>query len=86
MEHEFQPEQIKHKFFTPWVIVISVIALIGLGFLAMRFIFGLGFVTKLNQFFLGNMDRTGCSNRLPCAGGFTTAVLVIYGIVINTKC
>jgi Ni/Fe-hydrogenase subunit HybB-like protein len=77
MEHEFQPEQIKHKFFTPWVIVISVIALIGLGFLAMRFIFGLGFVTNLNQFFpwgiwIGLDVATGVALA---AGGFTTAAL-----------
>ena len=77
MEHEFQPEQIKHKFFTPWIIVISVIALIGLVFLAMRFIFGLGFVTNLNQFFpwgiwIGLDVATGVALA---AGGFTTAAL-----------
>ena len=77
MEHEFRPEQIKHKFFTPWIIVISVIALIGLIFLAMRFIFGLGFVTNLNQFFpwgiwIGLDVATGVALA---AGGFTTAAL-----------
>jgi len=77
MEHEFRPEQIKHKFFTPWSIVISVIALIGLVFLAMRFIFGLGFVTNLNQFFpwgiwIGLDVATGVALA---AGGFTTAAL-----------
>jgi Ni/Fe-hydrogenase subunit HybB-like protein len=77
MEHEFRPEQIKHKFFTPWIIVISVIALIGLVFLAMRFIFGLGFVTNLNQFFpwgiwIGLDVATGVALA---AGGFTTAAL-----------
>ena len=51
MEHEFQPEQIKHKYFTPWVIVISLIALAGLAFLAIRYLFGLGAVTNLTQFF-----------------------------------
>lgn len=77
MEHEFRPEQIKYKFFTPWSIVISVIALIGLVFLAMRFIFGLGFVTNLNQFFpwgiwIGLDVATGVALA---AGGFTTAAL-----------
>jgi len=77
MEHEFRPEQIKHKFFTPWSIVISVIALIGLVFLSMRFIFGLGFVTNLNQFFpwgiwIGLDVATGVALA---AGGFTTAAL-----------
>jgi Ni/Fe-hydrogenase subunit HybB-like protein len=77
MEHEFQPIQIKHKFFTPWIIVISIIALIGLVFLAMRFIFGLGFVTNLNQFFpwgiwIGLDVATGVALA---AGGFTTAAL-----------
>jgi len=51
MEHEFQPEQIKHKYFTPWVIFISLIALAGLVFVAMRYLFGLGAVTNLTQFF-----------------------------------
>lgn len=77
MEHEFQPTQIKHKYFTPWVIFISVIALIGLIFLAMRFIFGIGFVTNLNQFFpwgiwIGLDVATGVALA---AGGFTTAAL-----------
>jgi Ni/Fe-hydrogenase subunit HybB-like protein len=77
MEHLHQPEQIKHKFFTPWVIVISVIAFIGLVFLAMRFIFGLGFVTNLNQFFpwgiwIGLDVATGVALA---AGGFTIAAL-----------
>lgn len=77
MEHEFRPEQIRHKFFTPWIIVISVIALIGLVFLAMRFIFGLGFVTNLTQFFpwgiwIGLDVATGVALA---AGGFTTAAL-----------
>jgi len=77
MEHEFKPEQIKHKFFTPWIIIISVIASIGLIFLAMRFIFGLGFVTNLNQFFpwgiwIGLDVATGVALA---AGGFTTAAL-----------
>lgn len=77
MEHEFQPTPIKHKYFTPSVIFISVIALIGLVFLALRFIFGLGFVTNLNQYFpwgiwIGLDVATGVALA---AGGFTTAAL-----------
>jgi Ni/Fe-hydrogenase subunit HybB-like protein len=77
MEHEFQPTPIKNKYFTPWVIVISAVALIGLIFLAMRFIFGLGFVTNLNQYFpwgiwIGLDVATGVALA---AGGFTTAAL-----------
>jgi len=77
MEHEFQPEQIKHKFFTPWVIVISLIALAGLAFLAVRYLFGLGAVTNLTQFFpwgiwIGLDVAAGVALA---AGGFTTAAL-----------
>jgi Ni/Fe-hydrogenase subunit HybB-like protein len=77
MEHEFRPEQIKHKFFTPWVIIISLIAVTGMGFLAVRYIFGLGAVTNLNQFFpwgiwIGLDVAAGVALA---AGGFTTAAL-----------
>ena len=77
MGHEFQPEQIKHKFFTSWVVVISLIAATGLIFLAMRYIFGIGFVTNLNQFFpwgiwIGLDVAAGVALA---AGGFTTAAL-----------
>lgn len=77
MEHEFLPTQIKHKYFTPWVIVITIIAAIGLSFLAMRYIFGIGFVTNLNQFFpwgiwIGLDVAAGVALA---AGGFTTAAL-----------
>ena len=77
MEHEFQPEQIKHKYFTPWVIVITLIALIGLAFLAVRYLFGLGAVTNLTQFFpwgiwIGLDVAAGVALA---AGGFTTAAL-----------
>jgi len=77
MEHEFQPEQIKHKYFTPWVIVISLIAAAGLVFAAMRYLFGLGAVTNLTQFFpwgiwIGLDVAAGVALA---AGGFTTAAL-----------
>jgi len=77
MEHEFQPTQIKHKYFTPWVIVITLIAAIGLSFVAVRYLFGLGAVTNLNQFFpwgiwIGLDVAAGVALA---AGGFTTAAL-----------
>lgn len=77
MEHAFQPRPIKHKFFTPWVIVISLIALTGIIFLAGRYIFGIGAVTNLNQFFpwgiwIGLDVAAGVALA---AGGFTTAAL-----------
>lgn len=77
MEHAFKPEQMTKKFFTPWVIVLAAIAINGLVFLAMRFIFGLGAVTNLdNQFPWGiwiGLD-VGAGVAL-AAGGFTTAAL-----------
>ena len=77
MEHAFQPTQLKHKYFTPWVIVISLIAVTGLVFLAIRYLFGLGAVTNLNQFFpwgiwIGLDVAAGVALA---AGGFTTAAL-----------
>ncbi|MBS4001132.1 MAG: Ni/Fe-hydrogenase cytochrome b subunit [Desulfobulbaceae bacterium] len=48
MEHEV-PQQVKHKFFTPGVIVLLIIALNGIVFIAGRFLFGLGAVTNLDQ-------------------------------------
>jgi len=77
MEHEFQPEQIKHKYFTPWIIGISLIAATGLVFTAIRYLFGLGAVTNLTQFFpwgiwIGLDVAAGVALA---AGGFTTAAL-----------
>jgi Ni/Fe-hydrogenase subunit HybB-like protein len=77
MEHFLQPQPIKHKYFTPWVIVISLIAAVGLVFLVLRYIFGIGFVTNLNQFFpwgiwIGLDVAAGVALA---AGGFTTAAL-----------
>jgi Ni/Fe-hydrogenase subunit HybB-like protein len=77
MEHGLKPVPVKHKFFTPWTIVISLIALAGLSFLAVRFFFGLGAVTNLNQYFpwgiwIGLDVAAGVALA---AGGFTTAAL-----------
>ena len=77
MESGLKPLPIKHKFFTPWTIAISLIALAGLSFLAVRFFFGLGAVTNLNQYFpwgiwIGLDVAAGVALA---AGGFTTAAL-----------
>jgi Ni/Fe-hydrogenase subunit HybB-like protein len=77
MEHLHQPEQIKHKFFTPGVIIIALIAVAGIAFLAVRYFFGLGAVTNLTQFFpwgiwIGLDVAAGVALA---AGGFTTAAL-----------
>lgn len=77
MEHAFKPEQMTKKFFTPWVIVLTAIAINGLIFLAMRFLFGLGAVTNLNNQFPWGIwigIDVGAGVAL-AAGGFTTAAL-----------
>ena len=78
MSHELvNPVPIKHKFFTPGVIVLCIIALNGLVFLMGRFFFGLGAVTNLNNQFpwglwIGVDVAAGVALA---AGGFTTAAL-----------
>ncbi len=42
-------KEIKYKFFTPWIIIISLIALNGIVFIGLRFLFGIGSVTNLNN-------------------------------------
>ncbi|MDA3859893.1 MAG: Ni/Fe-hydrogenase cytochrome b subunit [Melioribacteraceae bacterium] len=77
MEHAFKPEQITKKYFTPWVIVLAAIAINGLVFLAMRFFFGIGSVTNLNNQFPWGIwiaIDVGAGVAL-AAGGFTTAAL-----------
>lgn len=78
MSHEIvNPVPIKHKFFTPGVIILCIIALNGLVFLMGRFFFGLGAVTNLNNQFpwglwIGVDVAAGVALA---AGGFTTAAL-----------
>ena len=77
MEAVFKPQPIRHKFFTPWIIFISAVAIMGLMFLFIRYFFGLGAVTNLNQFFpwgiwIGLDVAAGVALA---AGGFTTAAL-----------
>lgn len=70
--------QIKHKFFTPWIFVLTILALNGLVFLAIRFIYGLGAVTNLDNYtpwglWIGVDVAAGVALA---AGGFTSAALV----------
>lgn len=77
MSNHLLPAPIKTKFFTPIVIFLSVLALNGIIFLAIRFIFGLGAVTNLNNqypwgIWIGLDVALGVALA---AGGFTTAAL-----------
>ncbi len=77
MAHTHLPAPISKKFFTPGVIVLSIIALTGLVFLAGRFLFGIGAVTNLNQQYPWGLWiglDVGAGVAL-AAGGFTTAAL-----------
>lgn len=69
---------VKHRFFTPGVIVLTILALNGLFFLAVRFISGLGAVTNLDNntpwgLWIGVDVAAGVALA---AGGFTSAALV----------
>lgn len=77
MEHDMQPVPLKHKFLTPGVWILMVVAVNGLVFLAGRFLFGLGAVTNLNDqypwgLWIGVDVAAGVALA---AGGFTTAAL-----------
>jgi Ni/Fe-hydrogenase subunit HybB-like protein len=78
MNHEaVNPVPIKHKYFTPGVFILIIIALNGLVFLMGRFFFGLGAVTNLNNqypwgLWIGVDVAAGVALA---AGGFTTAAL-----------
>jgi Ni/Fe-hydrogenase subunit HybB-like protein len=77
MHAHMKPTPMKAKFFTPGVIILSLIALNGLVFLAGRFFFGIGSVTNLNDqypwgLWIGVDVAAGVALA---AGGFTTAAL-----------
>jgi len=77
MAHLHVPTPINKKFFTPGVIIISLLAVNGLVFLAGRFLFGLGAVTNLDQQYPWGLWiglDVGAGVAL-AAGGFTTAAL-----------
>ena len=71
------PTPVKYRFFTPGVLILSVIALNGLVFLAIRFIWGIGAVTNLDNntpwgLWIGVDVAAGVALA---AGGFTSAAL-----------
>lgn len=71
------PAPVKHKFLTPGVFVLIIIALNGLVFLALRFIFGIGSITNLDDvtpwgLWIGVDVAAGVALA---AGGFTSAAL-----------
>src|SRR5512137_2300197 len=82
MSHELIPVSLSgknatRKFITPGVIILIIIALNGLVFLALRFLYGIGAVTNLNNqypwgIWIGIDVATGVALA---AGGFTTAAL-----------
>ncbi len=76
MEH-LKPTPMTKKFFTPGMIIISLIALIGLVVLGIRFIWGIGAISNIdNQYpwgvFKGILVAAGVALA---AGGFTTAAV-----------
>ena len=77
MSEYLKPVPVQKNFFTPGVIVLCIIALNGLGFLAVRFLFGIGSVTNLNNqypwgIWIGIDVAAGVALA---AGGFTSAAL-----------
>ena len=78
MNHEdVNPVPVKRKFFTPGVIILCVLALNALVFLAIRFFYGIGAVTNLdNQYPWGIWIGIDVAAGVAlAAGGFTTAAL-----------
>lgn len=71
------PWPVKHRFLTPGVFVLILIALNGLVFLALRFVYGIGAVTNLDDYtpwglWIGVDVAAGVALA---AGGFTSAAL-----------
>ena len=75
--HDHEPAPVRRKFFTPGVFVLIGLAAIGMGFVAYRFIFGLGASTNLNQQFPWGIwiAIDVASGVALAAGGFTAAAL-----------
>jgi Ni/Fe-hydrogenase subunit HybB-like protein len=77
MSEHLVPQPIKYKYFTPGMIVVTLIALNGLVFLAGRFFFGIGAVTNLSNIFpwglwIGVDVAAGVALA---AGGFVSAAM-----------
>lgn len=78
MNHEgLNPAPLKRKFFTPGVNILCILALNAAVFLAIRFLFGIGAVTNLdNQYPWGLWIGVDVAAGVAlAAGGFTTAAL-----------
>ncbi len=77
MDHFMKPTPIVRKFFTPIVILVACIAVVGIVFVLARLIFGIGAVTNLsNQFPWGIWIGIDVAAGVAlAAGGFTTAAL-----------
>jgi len=73
----FKPTPLEHRFFTPGVMILCLLALNGYAFLFARFFFGLGAVTNLsNQYPWGIWIAVDVAAGVAlAAGGFTTAAL-----------
>ena len=54
MNNHESASPIIYKFFTPGVIVLSILALNGLFFIGERLLFGIGAVTNLNNYYPGD--------------------------------
>lgn len=77
MSEHVIPQPVKYKFFSPGMIIVTILALNGLFFLAQRFLFGMGAVTNLNNFYpwglwIGVDVAAGVALA---AGGFVTAAM-----------
>jgi Ni/Fe-hydrogenase subunit HybB-like protein len=77
MSENMKPVPLPRRYFTPTVIVIAVIAVVGLLFVLARLIFGIGAVTNLsNEFPWGIWIGIDVAAGVAlAAGGFTTAAL-----------
>lgn len=77
MSEHLVPTPIKYKYFTPGMIVVTLVALNGLVFLAGRFLFGIGSVTNLTNLYpwglwIGVDVAAGVALA---AGGFVSAAM-----------
>ena len=77
MQNIMKAAPIKHKFFTPGTIVLTILVINGLVFAFFRFVFGIGSITNLtNQYPWGIWIGIDVAAGVAlAAGGFTTAAL-----------
>ena len=80
--HEVTFQPVRHRYWTPTVFVLLLIAMVGWGFVFTRFVFGLGSITHLsNEFGWGMWIGVDVATGVAlAAGGFTTAFIAhIWG-------